>query len=476
MVSPLECYQQRSGTPWLYAAKTPLSPQFEAVFEQRYRQLLQQDNPPIVLLAESQPAVFLASFLAACAAQCPIFLANPRWRDREWRAALTLAQPRLVWRNQTTLPGASQPPDADACAQSGAAPERRWIMIPTGGTSGQLKFAIHTWDTLSASVQGFCQYFTQGPVNACCTLPLYHVSGLMQFVRALRSGGQLVIQPWRSLAGPLAFEPEGYFLSLVPAQLQGLLTSPAAIAALRRFSAVLVGGAPAWPALLERGRSLRLPLAPTYGMTETASQVATLKPQDFLAGRVGCGTSLPHAQVRVIDEQGRITPGTGRIAIAARSLYLGYYPHATYPTQLETDDLGYVDADGLHLVGRRSDMIISGGENVFPAEVEAAIWATGLVADVAVVGVADERWGETPVALYVPQQSVSGSALSAQPEANAIKTALASQLSRYKHPSRWLAVPHLPRTPQGKLDRSALQGLARQAPALSAPVSGSAQS
>ncbi len=471
MVSSLESYQQRCGTPWLQVhgavsghSSGHVSGKFEATFERRYRQLTAEAVPPAVMLSERRPEVFLASFLAACAAECPLFLANPRWTDSEWRTAIAIAQPTLVWRDGATtstpqlvpsLPSGKRPESAHRPARN-----RRWIMIPTGGTSGALKFSIHTWETLSASVQGFRQYFDCQTVNACCTLPLYHVSGLMQFMRCWLSGGQLVIRPWRSLTQP-APAPEPFFLSLVPSQLQQLLSSPDAIA-LRRFRAILLGGAPAWPSLLDRGRSLQLPLAPTYGMTETASQVATLKPEDFLAGRTGCGSALPHAQIKIVDAYGSPTEGRGQVAIVAQSLHLGYYPQASYPAQLETDDLGYLEAGVLHLTGRRSDAIISGGENIFPAEVEAAIRATGLVEDVAVIGVEDGHWGETPVALYVPSKASSPAAPgeAAPSEPNGLETALSQCLSRYKHPSRWIALPELPRSAQGKLDRRALRAIA----------------
>ncbi|MGF1513705.1 MAG: 2-succinylbenzoate--CoA ligase [Elainellaceae cyanobacterium] len=462
MVSPLESYlesyRQRRGTPWLNSHQT--TNRFEAAFERRYGQLSQLSNPPVAMLAERSPALFLASFLAACAAKCPIFLANPGWPTQEWEAAVSLAQPNVIWREGEAIlsPERCAPEqghDADLTPPG-------WIMIPTGGTSGRLKFAIHTWETLSASVWGFCQYFAPDAspdvINACCTLPLYHVSGLMQFMRCWLSGGQMVIQPWRSLTRPLAFAPETYFLSLVPSQLQELLTSPTAIIALKRFRAVLLGGAPAWPSLLDQGRSLGIPLAPTYGMTETASQVATLKPEQFLTGQTGCGLPLPHAKITIgggnSDALGEPGLQVGPIAIAAQSLYLGYYPHASRSARIETDDLGYLDAEGLHIVGRRSDMIISGGENIFPAEVEAAIRATGLVEDVVVTGAADPRWGETPVALYVPRRALDARL----PEA--IRAALSPYLSRYKYPSRWISLSHLPRTPQGKLDRAALRKIA----------------
>ncbi|MGB3613544.1 MAG: hypothetical protein WBA10_07085, partial [Elainellaceae cyanobacterium] len=179
MVSPLDYYRRRCDEQWLWSHSDSLSPQFDAVFARRYRQLVQhqQGKLPTIMLAERAPEVFLASFLAACAAQCPVFLANPYWAAEEWNRALTLAQPDMIWRD-----GTMGSPLETVKADQRNAPEPGWIMIPTGGSSGQLKFAIHTWETLSASVAGFRQYFELDEVNACCTLPVYHVSGLMQFM------------------------------------------------------------------------------------------------------------------------------------------------------------------------------------------------------------------------------------------------------------------------------------------------------
>ncbi len=146
-------------------------------------------------------------------------------------------------------------------------------------------------------------------------------------------------------------------------------------------------------------------------MTETASQVVTLKPDDFLKGHTACGQVLPHAEVVVGRSPQEAFPigQVGTVSIRARSLMLGYFPNSvdsndewgsfaqpnSHLESFQTDDLGFLDAQGyLHIVGRQSDKIITGGENVFPAEVEAAIRATNLIKDVSVLGVHDLHWGK----------------------------------------------------------------------------------
>jgi O-succinylbenzoic acid--CoA ligase len=317
-----------------------------------------------------------------------------------------------------------------------------------------------------ASVQGFRQYFGVDRVHSCCVLPLYHVSGLMQVMRSFTSGGQLTIVPLRELL-TCPIDPRHFFLSLVPTQLQRLLDTPhpsipSSPHPLSSFQTILLGGAPAWSDLLERARQQRLRLAPTYGMTETASQIATLKPEDFLRGKSGCGQVLPHARVVIRGASGEVLGAnqTGTITIQSSSRSLGYFPnpipHPPSPTSpYQTDDLGFLDSEGyLHIVGRNSDKIITGGENVFPAEVEAAIRATGQVQDVCVVGVGDRRWGQAVTAVYVP--------LETEICLETVRAGLTQCLCKFKHPKQWVAVEQLPRNAQGKINRKQVTAIAEQ--------------
>jgi O-succinylbenzoic acid--CoA ligase len=302
----------------------------------------------------------------------------------------------------------------------------------------------------------------------------------------------LAIAPFKNFerSAYLPIEPSEFFLSLVPTQLQRLMRSPDHRRVLAQFRAVLLGGAPAWEELLEEGRSHGIPLAPTYGMTETASQVVTLTPERFLQGHTSVGQVLPHARVKLVERnsctdmdgfQQRFTPsegeqrcapaedndatrgsgdaasgtnvGMGRIEIQSESLGLGYYPDSFFNGIFRPDDVGYWDDQGeLHIVGRSSDKMISGGENIFPGEVEAAIRTTGLVRDVAVLGMGDRHWGEIVTALYVPAHDAV--------TAEHLKQQISGHLSRYKHPKRWIPVKAIPRNAQGKINRMELQEMA----------------
>ncbi|MCT7963891.1 2-succinylbenzoate--CoA ligase [Laspinema sp. D1] len=416
---------------------------------QLFSQLTPQKIPQTLLLAERDPVRFLAGFIAAVAADCPLFLGNPNWVDHEWLSAIQLIQPDRILHQGQDFPGKAcqNPPDT---IPSG-------IMISTGGSSGQLRFAIHTWETLMASVAGFTQYFQVSTVNSCCVLPLFHVSGLMQFLRSFTTGGTFINVPsYKEIIEQSAslINPEEFFISLVPTQLNRLLGTPESAHYLARFQTVLLGGAPAWPELLEQARRYHIPLSPTYGMTETASQIVTLKPADFLAGNSSCGRLLPHAKITITNpEREALEVGqTGMITIQADSLAKGYYPRENVTfgfNSFQSDDLGFMDEAGyLTVVGRHSDKIISGGENIYPAEVEAAILGTGLVEDVCAIALPDPDWGQVVTAVYVANGEV---------DAEAIASLLTATLSPFKRPKYWVQIDRLPRNNRGKISRSIVQ-------------------
>jgi O-succinylbenzoic acid--CoA ligase len=463
MAKPLDYllkHQQKDD--WLIGYSSQL---LEEIASKLYSELLElkqsskKQTSPKIILAERIPVRFLASFLAAVAADCPIFLCNPDWGEQELQEVFNLVQPDLVWgiAPERNITWSSPNTNSTYNLQETVS---QTIMIPTGGSSGKIKFTIHTWETLLASVQGLTEYFQIETINSFCVLPLYHVSGLMQFMRSLTTGGKLLLLDFKQLAPDRLPEvdPSEYFISLVPTQLQRLLEKRQLVKWLTQFMTVFLGGAPAWEELLEKARFYQIRLAPTYGMTETASQIATLKPDDFLMGRSGSGQILPHAQVKICDQAGENIPEhvSGNLVIQAKSLALGYYPNFwEHQGYLVVDDIGLIDAEGyLHVIGRNSDKIITGGENVYPVEIESAINKTHLVTDICIIGVPDPQWGQVITAIYVPKNPhVSISEIQAR---------LKQQLSKYKIPKYWIPVKELPRNDRGKINHLELQEIARK--------------
>ncbi|MFW9264214.1 2-succinylbenzoate--CoA ligase [Nostoc sp. CALU 546] len=457
MERPLDCLNNLVQNDWLIGYS---SHQFNQIAQELYLELTQLSacgTPPKIILSEREPLRFLASFIAACAANCPVFLCNHDWGKQEWQQVFDLVQPDIILGMGNREWGIGNGNNYQCPIPNALCP---LIMIPTGGSSGQIKFAIHTWETLISSVQGFTEYFELKQVNSFCVLPLYHVSGLMQFMRSFTTAGKLSIQPFKAVESGqiLNIKQSEFFISLVPTQLQRLLQNPELTEWLSQFNTVLLGGAPAWNELLEKARFHHIRLAPTYGMTETASQIATLKPDDFLSGKISSGKILPHAKVTICNQQGEILNSNqiGNITIHAQSLALGYYPkNRENKTDFQVDDLGFLDEQGyLNIVGRNSDKIITGGENIYPAEIESAILSTQLVADICIIGIPDKHWGQALTAIYIPNKSDT-SALK-------IQTLLKDKLSKFKIPKYWIPQENLPRNSQGKINRQKLQQIATE--------------
>lgn len=423
---------------------------FETVRDRRRQLEDYLDNhpqlSPLVLIAESDSATFLASFWAALLTGWNVALANPHWGSREWQSVDELICPDIIWSDRAKQLNFS------GCQQPELSPST--ILIPTGGSSGKVKFAYHTQESLMASISGFRQRFTPKgePVSTYCVLPVYHVSGLMQVLRAWISGGQVVIATFKQLeADPPTqlISPQSWFISLVPTQLERLIQSGKGTW-LSQFRCVFLGGAPPWPSLLDRAMALNIPLCLSYGMTETAAMVTALSPEEFLNGKRSSGRSLLHATIQIIKNGQPLPPQeAGQITILSAALARSSSQDGIF----YTDDLGYLDTDGhLHITGRASNKIISGGENIFPAEVEAALRSTGQVKDVCVLGLPHSQWGEVVVSAYVPTDAtVSSDSLK-----QALSGTTTQTLSRYKHPKYWIALTTLPRNAQGKLNRQAL--------------------
>jgi O-succinylbenzoic acid--CoA ligase len=318
-------------------------------------------------------------------------------------------------------------------------------MIPSGGAGGGLKFARHDAQTIAAAVGGFRAHFAMERVNSVCMLPLYHVSGFMAWMRSALSGGSFATWPWKDAEAGLLPEriPADCCLSLVPTQLMRLLASRAAVAWLRRFRVIFVGGGPTWAPLIDRAARLDLPLSTSYGATETAAMVAALKPEQFRSGIRGCGAALPHARIDLVG---------GVVRVAGESVFRGYFPDLRPGRSWTTGDVGAFDSSGsLSILGRQDDLIVTGGQKVMPAEVEAALMLSGEFEDVAVIGLPDPEWGERVVACHPGG--------SREPAAGPLKAAL-SGLASFKHPKRYVAVSPWPRNPQGKIDRPELRRLA----------------
>ncbi len=335
-------------------------------------------------------------------------------------------------------------------------------IIFTSGTTGQPKGALLTFDNhlWSANASAYRIGIAVNDRWLSC-LPLYHVGGLAVVFRSCLYGTAIVLHERFDVdAFHASLDTDSVTLtSLVPTMLHRLLQSRSTPwpASLRL---VLLGGAAATPELLAAAWDAGVPVAPTYGLTEASSQVATALPADARRKPGTVGKPLLFTEVRIVDNsapdrQGGSLPlgEIGEVLVRGPQVMAGYYrnPDATERTirdgWLHTGDLGYVDDEGdLFLVQRRSDLIVSGGENVYPAEVEAVLRQHPAVAEACVVGVADAEWGQRVAAAV---QLHPG----AMVEVELLLNFCRERLAGYKMPRLLRFVEELPQTASGKIER-----------------------
>lgn len=413
--------------PWL---RNPDAAAFQKRLEERRAELPEGAGP--VLVAKAEPIDFLATFFAALLANRPVVLGNQNWGRKEWKQVKEMPL---------------------GTAGSGE------ILIPTGGSGGSLRFARHSWETLSESALGFSNFFGGGKIDSFCVLPLFHVSGLMQVVRALVTGGSVAFPGWNDLVAGRYSQSQGGMLSLVPTQLRRLVEVESLHGWLRNLDAILLGGAAVPEDLLEAAAGLALPVVLSYGATETAAMAAAQPAKDFLSGERTCGRPFSHVRLRIAGADGETLASgeVGEIRFAGSSLFTGYVPGGER-TALEwrSGDLGFLDPRGrLVVVGREDRVVNTGGEKVSPEEVERVLLKSGLIRDVWVTAVEDREWGQVVAAMF----TASGKQVSHE----RLRTLVRAELAAYKTPKIWLEVDEIPRTVQGKVDRRKVEEWLRKA-------------
>lgn len=337
-------------------------------------------------------------------------------------------------------------------------------LLYTSGTTGRPKGAVLGAEAFLASARASESLLGTGPADrwlAC--MPLFHVGGLSILIRACLAGSlALVHERFDPVRVDRALDRDGVTgVSLVAHMLERLLDVRGARRSPGALRCVLLGGGPTPEPLLERARAIGLPVAPTYGLTEAASQVATRWPVDDASPRGGRMRALPGTALRILDDRGRpVAAGVpGEIAVRSDSLMRGYLgqPEASAKALrdgwLHTGDVGVLDEDGrLGVLDRRDDLIISGGENIYPAEIEAVLLRHPAVAEAAVIGVEDARYGARPAAFWVPVDPAA-----AEPD---LAAHCRAALAAFKLPVAFARVPSLPRSASGKLLRRELRRLA----------------
>lgn len=338
------------------------------------------------------------------------------------------------------------------------------LQMYTSGTTGLPKGVMLTNANVVASVA----IFSRPPLDLApgdviyAPAPMFHITGIGPVLRMAQSGARLVVSG--------AFDPDDAvrvmarervsYTTLAPAMIQACLAAPSFPGAdLSALGLIAYGGAPiAESVLREATTRIGCRFVQCYGLTETTGPITILSPEDHAPGRdllLSCGRAAGDIAIRVVDSEGRdLSPGaTGEIVVRGPINMAGYAAdsEATAATirdgWLHTGDAGYIDADGyLFIRDRVKDMIVSGGENIYPVEVENALLEHDGVADAAVIGVPDARWGEAVLAMVVP---VAG----APEDAQAILDFCRTRIAAYKCPKSIRFTDAVPRNAAGKILR-----------------------
>ncbi len=333
------------------------------------------------------------------------------------------------------------------------------VAVLTSGTTGRPKAALLSHAALAASAAAWTTALPPATGWLLC-LGLAHVAGLGVAWRALGAGLPLTVlaapDPDAVLGALGAGAAAPSHVSLVPAQLARLLEAAGDAPPPATVRAILLGGAPIPADLVARAAAAGWPVVPTYGLSEAGSGVTALTADEAAAHPGSAGRPLPGVAVRIAAPG---SDGVGAIEVRTPAAFSGYLgqPEATAAARspdgwLRTGDLGRLDADGrLTVVGRRDDIVISGGENVSPPEVEAVLEAHPAVAAAGVVARPDPAWGAVPVAAVVLRPGAP------DPGDGALRAWCRERLAPYKVPAAVRRVDALPRTASGKLRRAELR-------------------
>lgn len=394
-----------------------------------------------VFLCTESTAKWLGLSFSCILRKQRVWFISPNWRNSEWSQLSEIIHPQLLWADSPI------PLSLISVDEEGEEAKLPGIMIPTGGSSGALKFAWHTVESMTHAVQGMVGFFLgralqRGDFTYSCELPLWHVSGWMQAYRSFLSDSR-----WNLM---LLNREESFlkWMSVVPTQLNRILRSGNE-SNLKQIDFVVVGGGACPKMILDMAIQKGVTLWITYGMTETAGMVA--------GKRVSCDDDLvkgarifPHADIIIEPfDDGNFLQNTGEIKVSSKSMCRGFngqcFRKDNERFYLATKDLGYFDhSKGFHIVGRLDTVLNSGGEKVLPIEVENMMRAHSMITDCLVSGMKDPDWGNKIVCVYSTEdgQSIPDETLKAYAR---------ERISPYKIPKIWKHVQAISYNEKGKL-------------------------
>ena len=338
------------------------------------------------------------------------------------------------------------------------------FIIYTSGTTGRPKGAVvRQGQTQWNAINAVHTYNIDSQGCSICCAPLFHVGALHASATPnMYAGVKLVIQRFFDAVGVLKLIQENRATNMFGIPVMFLLMSQVPEFQTTDFSSVeyfIAGGSPCPRPLIKTYMEKGVNFNQGYGMTETATAITALRTSDALRKLGSCGKPVFHTDIRIVDPDDNDLPQgqMGEVIVKGPNVIREYWrqpeetARAIVDGWLHTGDMGYLDEEGyLYLVDRRKDMYISGGENVYPAEVEDVIMSFPGVADVGVIGIPDERWGEVGMAAVVKE-----------PNADVTEEKIIEQcrgkLAKYKIPKKVAFVDQLPRTLTGKILKKELR-------------------
>lgn len=322
-------------------------------------------------------------------------------------------------------------------------------IMNTSATTGQYKSVPLRWGQIKAHVQASQEVLGRSEQdNWLMVLPLFHVSGLSILMRSLYNGTAMTIMESYDEEQVLQYIHDGHInmMSLVPTILKKLeprITH-------HQLRVILLGGEFIPRPLVDACVEKQLPIYKTYGMTETFSQSVTMPVLLNLNKLDSVGKPLPGMTVHIVNPD---VDGVGEIHLNGPMVMRGYINREPIHGDFNTDDMGYVDEDGfLYILNRRTDLIISGGENIYPKEIEDTVYAMQGVKECAVIPVADTKWGQVP-ALFVAFDDIDALGTDSK---MIVRDYISSKLAKYKVPKYITIMDALPRNGTGKIMRKSL--------------------
>ena len=336
------------------------------------------------------------------------------------------------------------------------------LLVYTSGTTGKPKGALHTQANLLWNIQSAIAAQDISVHDHLLTaLPMFHVGGLcIQLLPVLAAGGTVTLHA-RFDAGAwirdVALRRPTLSL-LVPATLKAILDHPAwAAADVSSLRFINTGSSTVPRSMIDAVHARGVPVSQVYGATETGPVSIVLRPEHALAHAGSTGKAALHVEVRLVKPDGSppVEGETGEIWVRGKNVVAGYWNDAHHPAFADgwfhSGDLAYRDAAGFYwVVGRSKDLIISGGENIYPAELENVLADCPQILEAAVIGQDDAHWGEVAVAVVVKRPGMT------LDEAG-VRQLFEGRLARFKHPQRVIFVDALPKTALGKVQKPLLK-------------------